>query len=102
MSQTVLGERLGVSFQQIQKYENGKNRVGAGNLVHIARILEIGIEQFFIGIPKIEVDYDDTPIVSLLSNRCSFQLLQAFSRIEDQGLKRSLVNLVERLANRIH
>ena len=52
LSQTELAEQIGVTFQQVQKYENGKNRVGAGRLMHIARALDVPITAFFDGLAK--------------------------------------------------
>src|SRR5580704_14977526 len=53
MSQTKLGEQLGVTYQQIQKYEKGVNRIGAGRLQELAGILEVSVEYFFEGAPQI-------------------------------------------------
>jgi transcriptional regulator with XRE-family HTH domain len=54
MSQEVLGGKLGVSFQQVQKYERGTNRVSAGRLYQIAQILNLPITHFFEGAPKVK------------------------------------------------
>ena len=52
LSQTQLGEQLGVTFQQVQKYENGTNRIGSGRLMQISRALEVPITAFFEGADK--------------------------------------------------
>src|SRR6266404_755520 len=58
MSQTTLGNGLGVSFQQVQKYENGANRIGASRLQHISQILQVPVEFFFQGGPQFRGHHD--------------------------------------------
>jgi transcriptional regulator with XRE-family HTH domain len=58
MSQTKLGEALGLTFQQVQKYEKGKNRVGASRLQHISELLQVPVAFFFEGAPHARVRHD--------------------------------------------
>ncbi|WP_050982504.1 helix-turn-helix domain-containing protein [Bartonella elizabethae] len=74
MSQTTLGNALGVSFQQIQKYENGLNRVSAGRLMEISDILTVPISFFYADIvPKRQPHHDET-----ISSREEYLLLKRF------------------------
>jgi transcriptional regulator with XRE-family HTH domain len=57
MSQTKLGDSLGLTFQQVQKYEKGKNRVGASRLQHISKLLQVPVEFFFEGAPHARVGH---------------------------------------------
>jgi transcriptional regulator with XRE-family HTH domain len=96
MSQTELGNRLGVTFQQVQKYEKGINRVGAGRLVRVAEALEVPVAFFFAGT---EGDSADTrALMGFLDSAYALRLLRAFSRVSEPNLQRSLVELVERIA----
>jgi transcriptional regulator with XRE-family HTH domain len=95
ISQTRLGDQLGVSFQQVQKYEKGVNRVGASRLQQIAAAL--GVEMaFFHGRNGRKPDVE-----SLLSLDSSFslRLLRAYNAIKDQTVQRQFVALVERIAD---
>jgi len=96
LTQTDLGESLGVTFQQIQKYERGTNRVGSGRLYQIAAILEAPITAFYEGDPskttKISSPFD------LLSDPISLRMIQAFAKISGQKTRRSVLALVEALS----
>ena len=83
MSQEKLGDALGLTFQQVQKYEKGTNRIGASRLQHIAQILQVPVSFFFEGGPAAE---------GLLA------LAKAFTVIEDKKLRRCIVALVEGIA----
>jgi transcriptional regulator with XRE-family HTH domain len=105
LSQTALANQLGVTFQQVQKYEKGVNRVGAGRLTKIAEVLGVSVSTFFSGKEILESDQakasgEDSPL-RLLSVNGAFRLLRAYADIEDTDLRRSLVDLVEHIsANR--
>jgi transcriptional regulator with XRE-family HTH domain len=93
MSQEDLGNKLGLSFQQIQKYEKGTNRVGAARLQLIADILGVPVTFFYEGDAKSkEVDS-----LLFLDSAFSLRLLRAYTKIDDQ-IQRSIVLLMERLA----
>jgi transcriptional regulator with XRE-family HTH domain len=98
MSQTELAEHLGVTFQQIQKYEKGTNRVGAGRLLIIANLLKVPIAAFYEGAKGANA-HTIVPI-QLLGRRDAFRLSEAFNKIEDQRLRQSLVALVVNLSQR--
>ena len=102
MSQTKLGTALGLTFQQVQKYEKGTNRVGAGRLTQIARGLKIPVNTFFEGHDHIEKTAQQGGVspLSLITNPHAFRLLQAYSTLTDEELRRSIVELVERVAER--
>jgi transcriptional regulator with XRE-family HTH domain len=99
MSQEKLAESLGLTFQQVQKYEKGTNRVGSGRLHDISRILEVSLSYFFDGL-------DDGATYTakqdakgdLLRSKDSLQLLQAFDSIQSASVRRALLNLTRELA----
>src|SRR6202035_5630348 len=80
MSQTELGDQLGVSFQQVQKYENGTNRVGSGRLYQIAAILGLHVSNFFKGGETAEKAEKggDSGLLDLLTEPQSVRLIRAF------------------------
>jgi len=98
MSQTELGDQLGVSFQQVQKYENGTNRVGSGRLYQIAAIVGVHVSTFFKGGETAE-RADGSGLLDLLAEPQSVRLIRAFSKITDTAVRRSLVQLAEKFAN---
>jgi transcriptional regulator with XRE-family HTH domain len=97
MSQTELGAQLGVSFQQVQKYENGTNRVGSGRLYQIAAILGAHVSVFFRGGDGPEKPRDPD-LLELLAEPQSVRLIRAFAKITDGTVRRSLVDLAEKFA----
>lgn len=106
MSQEKLGEELGVTFQQVQKYERGANRIGAGRLWHLARVLEVPVSFFFDGVsatgeqPTGFAEGDQTPMVnSFLQSADGVALAQAFSRISDPKVRRRVLELVRAMAD---
>ena len=99
MSQTELGDQLGVSFQQVQKYENGTNRVGSGRLYQIAAILGMHVSTFFNGGENAERERSsESGLLDLLAEPQSVRLIRAFSKITDTTVRRSLVQLAEKFA----
>lgn len=99
MSQSELGERLGISFQQIQKYERGTNRSGAGRLVRIAGILDVPVTNL-LGRHAGSPQADGQCVVELLADRQQLRLAQAFAAIADADDRNAILGLVERLAAR--
>jgi transcriptional regulator with XRE-family HTH domain len=93
MSQERLGDALGLTFQQVQKYEKGTNRIGSSRLVQIANILRVPVPFFFEG----RIDADE-----FLATTEGVRLAQAFARIKNLAIKRDLVALIQRLANQEH
>jgi transcriptional regulator with XRE-family HTH domain len=104
MSQEKLGENLGITFQQIQKYEKGTNRVGASRLQAIASILEVPVAFFFEDAPGktaegLAEENSTTYVVDFLSSTEGLQLNRAFVRIADPKVRRKVIELVRTLAN---
>jgi transcriptional regulator with XRE-family HTH domain len=106
MSQSTLADALGLTFQQVQKYEKGANRIGAGRLQQIAQILQMPVESFFEGLPhergqrRVPTDAPDLQYVAdYLATADGLQLTKAFMQIPNAKLRRSIVNLVEQLAD---
>jgi transcriptional regulator with XRE-family HTH domain len=106
MSQEKLGEALGVTFQQVQKYEKGANRIGAGRLQDIAKVLDMSPSFFFEGAPT---SSSETPggfsegssseyVVDFLSTVEGLQLNKAFVSIKDPKVRRRVVDLVVAIA----
>ena len=104
MSQEKLGENLGITFQQIQKYEKGTNRVGASRLQAIASILEVPVAFFFEDAPGksaqgLAEENSTTYVVDFLSSTEGLQLNRAFVRIADPKVRRKVI--VERYGDLI-
>jgi transcriptional regulator with XRE-family HTH domain len=97
VSQTFLGDALGVTFQQVQKYEKGTNRVSASRLQQIAKILNVSITFFFDDDVNVRKN-TGSEVFALLDTAYSLRLMKAFARIRDRELQRSTVELVEELA----
>src|SRR6202451_3990930 len=93
MSQTDLANKLGVTFQQIQKYEKGTNRVGSGRLYQIAALLEVPVTAFFEGGDTHATPRSGSPF-DLLADPVSLRMVQAFSEISDQKTRRAVLALV--------
>lgn len=103
MSQEKLGEQLGITFQQIQKYEKGTNRIGASRLQNIAAVLTVPVGFFFDGAPGpndavAEDSKSGSYVVDFLSSSEGLQLNRAFVRIPDPRVRRRVVDLVRALA----
>jgi transcriptional regulator with XRE-family HTH domain len=106
MSQEKLGESLGITFQQIQKYEKGTNRIGASRLQHIARVLSVPVSYFFEDAPgQVEagtaVGLAETSasfVVDFLSSAEGLQLNRAFIRVKDPKVRRRIIDLVRAMA----
>jgi transcriptional regulator with XRE-family HTH domain len=105
MSQEKLGEALGLTFQQVQKYEKGTNRIGASRLQQIASILGVAISFFFEGLPAdagrigTHDDGDTAQVIEFLSTTEGLQLNKAFARIKDPKVRRRVVDLVSTLSH---
>lgn len=100
ISQGALGRRLGVSFQQVQKYENGSNRVGAGRLAQIAMALDVPMESLLRGIQSVKRrTRQDADPLALLSSGQAMRLARAFSKIADGRIRIALVSLAEGIAS---
>src|SRR5512139_2539177 len=102
LSQTALAEQLGVTFQQVQKYEKGVNRVGAGRLTKIANALGIPVSAFFGADDATTIARSDRGTASsplkLLTVPGALRLLRAYGQFNDGKMRRSIVELVENIA----
>jgi len=103
MSQTSLGEALGLTFQQVQKYEKGTNRIGASRLQQISQALQVPISFFFEELPvvmaKSETASGPTPsqLTGFLATSEGLALVDGFVRIKCPKVRRRIVDLVERI-----
>lgn len=105
MSQEKLGDALRLTFQQVQKYEKGTNRIGASRLQQIAHFLQVPVSFFFEGAPDIPSEAADMPdapspsyIADFLASADGLTLTKAFMRIQDPKLRRRIVDLVSQIA----
>jgi transcriptional regulator with XRE-family HTH domain len=105
MSQSKLGQLLGVTFQQIQKYEKGSNRISASRLQRTARVLEVSPGYFFEGAPAQSAEpgfaeeSSQSYVVDFLASTEGLQLNRAFLRVRDPKVRRRIVDLVISLAS---
>ena len=107
MSQEKLGDALGLTFQQVQKYEKGTNRVGASRIKQSSEILQVPVSFLFEGGPAGTAGADGfgeeaspSYISDFLATAEGLALTRAFTRITDAKLRRSIVDLVEQIAAR--
>ncbi|GAB6051326.1 hypothetical protein JCM17960_01460 [Magnetospira thiophila] len=111
LSQTKLGEAIGVTFQQVQKYENGTNRIGSSNLFKIARVLDVGVSHFFEGIPDATLVNSGVPVPGMsdqpqatfdhdpMNSREAIELMHNYYRITDEEVRKRLYQFMKSLAN---
>jgi transcriptional regulator with XRE-family HTH domain len=105
MSQEKLGDALGLTFQQVQKYEKGANRIGASRLQQIAHILQVPVSFFFDGAPNVPGQTTDgfaeapSPayVADFLATSDGLALTKAFMGIKDAKLRRRIVDLVQQI-----
>jgi transcriptional regulator with XRE-family HTH domain len=106
MSQTEIADALGLTFQQVQKYEKGTNRVSASRLQHMCQILQVPVTFFFEGLPASSGTVEDQVAIEasspayvneFLATSDGLALVKAFTRIRDVKLRRSIVLLVEQI-----
>jgi transcriptional regulator with XRE-family HTH domain len=107
MSQEQLGEALNLTFQQVQKYEKGANRVGASRLHQLSKVLQVPIEFFFEGGPKSAAGITGkaaplTDVSDFMSSSDGLALTRAFVQIKDAKLRRCIVDVVEKIAGIEH
>ncbi len=109
MSQEKLGDALGLTFQQVQKYEKGTNRIGASRLQQISDILRVPVSFFFEGVPSAAGDSSQAGMAEapspayvsdFLATSDGLALTRAFVQIKDSKLRRRIVDLVEALVER--
>lgn len=107
MSQEKLGEQLGLTFQQVQKYEKGVNRIGAGRLFDLSHVLGVPVQFFYEDAPYASDTAShggfsersgESDVVDFLSTREGLELNKAFMRISDQRTRRAIIELARALA----
>jgi transcriptional regulator with XRE-family HTH domain len=105
MSQEKLGNGLGLTFQQVQKYEKGTNRIGAGRLQHISQLLQVPVPFFFEGAPHLPgepsgIGPSPSPayVFNFLATTDGLALTKAFMQIKQTSMRRRIVHLVEEIA----
>jgi len=99
LSQEKLGAALGLTFQQVQKYEKGSNRVGASRLLEIAGVLGVGVEYFYEGLPQVGPDAPrHEAMMEFLTIPDSERLVRNFVELKDEVARRKVADLVEWLA----
>jgi DNA-binding XRE family transcriptional regulator len=99
LSQQALADALGISYQQVQKYEKGVSRIGAGRLQQLAEILNVPIPMFFDD--KIGGPSEGGSVFAFLDTPYSLRLVKSFARMADRRLQNCIVQLVEQIADRI-
>jgi transcriptional regulator with XRE-family HTH domain len=109
MSQERLGENMGLTFQQVQKYEKGVNRIGASRLFQISKILDVPVQFFFeeapyagdgSQAPRLAESVSETFILEFLNSREGLELNRAFVKIADPKVRKSVVDLVRALSSK--
>ncbi len=106
-SQETLGNKLGITFQQVQKYEKGTNRISASRLQAICEVLQVPVSFFFEGAPQIagrawkdaEAPASPAYVTDFLTHSDGLALVKAFTQIDDPSLRRSIVRLVEAISH---
>lgn len=101
LSQEKLADQLGITFQQVQKYERGTNRIGASRLHQIALVLQVPITYFFDGAAEGPVRgpaVDASPLAQALSDPSTVRLVRAFVQIRDPLLKQKAIGIIEAIA----
>jgi transcriptional regulator with XRE-family HTH domain len=99
MSQEKLGDLLGLTFQQVQKYEKGINRIGAGRLFEISRILDVPVDFFYdgAGASSDGAPATSAPVMAFVSSSEGLQLSLAFMKIRDPKVRKRVLDLVKSL-----
>ena len=102
MSQSKLADAIGVTFQQVQKYERGKNRIGSSRLQQIADALDVSPSYFFAGLPEhqpLDAHAQSTAVIkNFVTSTDGTALIAAFCKISRSDIRRHIVRLVESLA----
>lgn len=100
MSQTTLATALGVTFQQVQKYERGANRVGGSRMQRIAEVLQTKVAFFFDDTPDDGRTSEENEILAFASTTEGLRLIRAFSKIKSEDARRSIIGIAETVANK--
>ena len=100
MNQETLAQRLGLTFQQVQKYESGANRISASRLSELAKILEVEVEFFFSGLTPEETEptAEELQLREYLQSPETLELIRLYYAIPDSNIRRSLIAMVKAVA----
>jgi transcriptional regulator with XRE-family HTH domain len=112
LSQEKLAESIGLTFQQIQKYERGMNRISAGRLYQFSKILDVPVAYFYdqitssarmasVAIGMADNDQDDFTVGDLMQNKETLDLIRAYYSIENQDMRKDIIKFVKSMASRI-
>lgn len=101
VSQSELGDMLGVSFQQVQKYEKGVNRVGSARLVQIAEALKCEIGYFLGDLNGKKATADVSEMALFMATRYGVQIVEAMMRLKNDDLRQSVIDLTRKLGNAV-
>jgi transcriptional regulator with XRE-family HTH domain len=103
ISQSKLADAIGVTYQQVQKYESGANRIGSSRLQQIAHVLQVSVAYFFEDLPGHVIEFADAQspahLFDFVSTSQGRALIEAFRRIENVELRRRIVHLVEEISS---
>jgi transcriptional regulator with XRE-family HTH domain len=97
ISQAALGEALGVTLQQIQKYEEGTDRIGSGRLLEVAKVLECDVMEFYVS-SNSDRTIADTPLSTFMATKDGVAIIKAMLKIKNQALRRTVIDIAEKLA----
>jgi transcriptional regulator with XRE-family HTH domain len=98
ISQAALAEALGVTSQQVEKYEKGADRIGYGRLFKIAEVLGCDVMDFFEGITKTQTVWS-TPFSKFVATQDGVAIIEAMLKIKNQALRRTVIDIAEKLAD---
>lgn len=99
-TQDALARSLDLSFQQIQKYERGTNRIGSSRLYQFSQILDVPIAFFFDGVPKVGASPEQPQSTDPQSKRETLELVRAFTRISDPLVRKHLLRVAKVMAEK--
>jgi transcriptional regulator with XRE-family HTH domain len=102
MSQSELGDSLGVTFQQVQKYERGTNRVGASRLFNMSRVMDVPVTYFYDGLDdqgQVADRKSSDQLYDFIASPDGLALADAFAKITDQDVRRRVIELLRSLSN---
>ena len=99
MSQTEVANALGVTFQQVQKYERGTNRVGASRLFDLSRILSVPIQYFFAGLnnQSTPIEKEDDNVIHLMKPD-TVELVEAYYKVENLQVRRQILSTIRSIS----
>jgi transcriptional regulator with XRE-family HTH domain len=97
ISQAALGEALGITLQQIQKYEEGTDRIDSGRLLEVARVLECDVMEFYVS-SNSDQAIAGTPLSTFMATKDGVAIIKAMLKIKKPALRRTVIDIAEKLA----